>query len=381
MGRQKNRNKDYHALYLGALGLIYWIDADLIALEQTARSLSEITRDHPLPPVDSFTFYYFGTLEYHRNELEHAEKKLTEAVKLHYAYSPMNFAHGAFALALTLQALGRPDPARETCDSVIHDAIETNNTDMLKVARAFEAELALRQGRLSLATQWLEKYNAHPFVPPFRFYMPQLTAVKILLAQHTTESRLRADDLLSQLTAYLESIHNRRFQIDVLALQALLHDTQGEDSAALEKLSQALVLAEPGGLVRPFVDLGPQMAALLKRLINGNVAVHYAGCILAAFKEEAHRTAPGPSDHDFSPNHSIPPASDHTVSQPLLEPLTTRELEILKLLALRLSNKEIATQEFIAVTTVKKHLTNIFGKLTVANRRQAVEKARALNII
>jgi len=61
--------------------------------------------------------------------------------------------------------------------------------------------------------------------------------------------------------------------------------------------------------------------------------------------------------------------------------LTNRELEILKLLALRLSNKEIATQEFIAVTTVKKHLTNIFGKLTVANRRQAVEKARALNII
>ena len=61
--------------------------------------------------------------------------------------------------------------------------------------------------------------------------------------------------------------------------------------------------------------------------------------------------------------------------------MTNRELEILKLLALRLSNKEIATQEFIAVTTVKKHLTNIFGKLTVANRRQAVEKARALNII
>ena len=81
----------------------------------------------------------------------------------------MNFEHSAYVLALTYQARGKPNQAREVGRSVVNDAIETNNAIMLKVARAFEVELALRQGHLTMASQWLEKYNPKPFVPPFRF--------------------------------------------------------------------------------------------------------------------------------------------------------------------------------------------------------------------
>jgi hypothetical protein len=147
-----------------------------------------------------------GIIHYHRNELQHAEEKLAEVVKAYYGASPINFAHSAFALALTYQAQGKPDQASEISRSVVTDSIETNNADMLKVGRAFEAELALRQARFTMVSRWVEKYQAKPFLPTFRFYMPQLTAVKILLAQDTNDSRRRAADLLDQLNDFLISM-------------------------------------------------------------------------------------------------------------------------------------------------------------------------------
>lgn len=194
------------------------------------------------------------------------------------------------------------------------------------------------------------------------------------MAHDMTDSQQQATDLLDQLNDFLASIHNKCFRIHVLALQALHHDTRGEKSAALEKLTEALDLAEPGGFIRPFVDLGPQMADLLKQLIKQNVVVGYIGRIMAAFKEDEYRAMQGESDH---PAAHPPPLS----TQPLVEPLTNRELEILDLVTQRLSTKEIAAKLFISTGTVKKHLSNIYGKLNVSNRRQAGEKAVALGIL
>ena len=232
-----------------------------------------------------------------------------------------------------------------------------------------------------------------------------MTLIRTQLAQGTTDSLHQAVDLLDQLHDFLVSIHNNRFQIDALALQALLQDSLGQNSAAMEKLSAALTLAEPGGFIRLFVDLGPQMADLLQQLIKQNIAVEYIGRILAAFKEDEHRAMQdesdpdGPSSHNrfssSSSNSAFPPGrrhrplwaggripnSDLHTSQPLVEPLTNRELEILDLLAQRLQNKEIAEKLFISPETVKKHLNNIYGKLNVSSSRQAVEQAEALGIL
>ena len=157
----------------------------------------------------------------------------------------------------------------------------------------------------------------------------------------------------------------------------------------MEKLSQALNLAEPGGFIRLFVDLGPQMADLLKQLITQNVAVKYAGRILSAFKVDAQKVVPDSFHHDQSPPHRssasdsdfrTPTSAFHT-SQPLAELLTNRELEISNLLVQRLSNKEIAAILFISPETVKKHLNNIYSKLNVSSRQQVVEKTQALGIL
>jgi LuxR family maltose regulon positive regulatory protein len=190
------------------------------------------------------------------------------------------------------------------------------------------------------------------------------------MTQDTSDSRQQATDLLNQLNDFLVSIHNKQFQINVLALQAVHHDTLGEQSAALDKLTTALNLAEPSGFIRLFVDLGPQMFDLLKRLQKQNVAVDYIESILAAFRDD---------ERAFVPEAANQPIA--SPRQPLVDPLTNRELDVLELLAQRLSNKEIADKLFISTETIKSHLQNIFQKLEVSKRREAVEKAKKVGIL
>ena len=353
---------------------IYWMEADLPAMLQTAERSLKIAGECQVVQAIAHGLYFMGIAHYHRNELEAAEQKLAVMVEDPHTQHACNFAHSAFALALIYQARGRTDEANQAGKSVVSYALDTKNPVVLKVARAFQAELAVRQGRHAEASYWATQFDAEPFVPMYRFYVPQLTFVKILLAQNTTVSREHAGDFLKQLFDFVVSTHNTRFQIEVLALQALLCDIRGEGSAALEGLAKALGLAEPGGFIRLFVDLGPQMADLLKRLVRQNVAVRYIGRILAAFKEDAYRAMQGESDHP--PAHP-PPLS----TQPLIEPLTNREHQILNLLRERLQNKEIAAELFISSETVKKHLNNIYGKLNVSSRLEAVEKAKTLRIL
>jgi LuxR family maltose regulon positive regulatory protein len=234
----------------------------------------------------------------------------------------------------------------------------------------------------------------------------------VLLAEDTVESREQAADLLTQLYEFVVSIHNTRFKIDVLALQALLHDSQGDEPAGLKALSEALTLAEPGGFIRTFVDLGPQMADLLNRLVKQNVAVDYIGRILAAFREDAQRASQDVKSVPPLPDLQVESQTEAQIESPRhtadknrirqtnggqahqtddgrnsgvenssIESLTNRELDVLELLAQRLSNKEIAEKLFISDGTVKQHLKNIYQKLDVSKRREAVERAKTLDIL
>ena len=141
----------------------------------------------------------------------------------------------------------------------------------------------------------------------------------------------------------------------------------------MEKLRDSLDLAEPGGFIRNFVDLGPPMADLLKRAMKQRSHRDYVGEILAAFGEDK----PGPVRDAPDAQSARAPAMS---PQPLIEPLTDREIEILNLLKQRIYNREIAERLFVSTETVKTHLTNIYQKLQVKTRREAVDKARKLGI-
>jgi LuxR family maltose regulon positive regulatory protein len=171
--------------------------------------------------------------------------------------------------------------------------------------------------------------------------------------------------------------HNTRFTIEVLALQALLQDAQGDERAALALLEQAVLMAEPGGFIRLFADLGPRMAGLLVRLRRTGVAQGYTGQILKAFGD----------DTSAAPNQrAAQRAASGTAVSPtgrpgLIEPLTDRQSEVLALLAQRMSNKEIAHALTLSPQTVKKHAYSIYQKLQVNGRREAVAKATRLGLL
>ncbi len=153
-------------------------------------------------------------------------------------------------------------------------------------------------------------------------------------------------------------------RLKVLVLQAVALQACGEVNKAVQLLGEALALAEPGGLIRIFVDEGEAMAELLRRMkAEGGRMKEYIHQLLAAFghKEEFHPSALSP--------------------QPLFEPLSQRELEILKLLTQGLSNREICARLFLALDTVKGHNRRIFDKLQVQSRTEAIARARELGLL
>jgi LuxR family maltose regulon positive regulatory protein len=201
--------------------------------------------------------------------------------------------------------------------------------------------------------------------PLVRFYQPHLTLAKIWLAQDTPAGRQQAAESLEQLKKYAESTHNTVVLIKVLTLGSLLRAAEGDEPAALALLEKVIALAQPGGFVRLFLDLGPPMARLLHLLSRQGMSRDYTSQflaqVLAAFP------APTPGARRSSPA--------------LLEPLTPREMEVLELLAKRLTNKEIAKELVVSPGTVKTHTINIYAKLDVGGRRQAVNKAKGLGLL
>jgi LuxR family maltose regulon positive regulatory protein len=155
--------------------------------------------------------------------------------------------------------------------------------------------------------------------------------------------------------------------LKVVVLQALAHHAQGEKERAVRLLVDALALAEPGGFIRTFVDEGAPMARLLVDVLSLGISLEYVWRLLAAFK-------------DSEAVHSDPvrmqaPESDW------VEPLSNRELDVLQLIAEGLTNQDIASRLYLSLNTVKAHTRNIYSKLGVNSRTQAVARARTLGIL
>jgi len=161
--------------------------------------------------------------------------------------------------------------------------------------------------------------------------------------------------------------------IDILLLQSLNYQKQSQSDKALASLERAITRAEPGGFIRPFLDLGPEMAELLARLSQKGVAPEYIARILLAFQDE--------TKDEGRTTKALDPSLVLGHSSLLVEPLTPRELDVLALLAQGLTNKEIAQRLVISPGTVRQHAYNLYQKLQVNSRQQAVVKASDLGIL
>jgi LuxR family maltose regulon positive regulatory protein len=243
---------------------------------------------------------------------------------------------------------------------------------------AWQARIWLAQGRVAAATRWAEETNldidgALTSLHDFDYAV----LARLLIAQ----GRLgQASRLLGRLFEAAEVVGRTSKVIEIQLLRALTAQAEGATAQALNLVEHALTLAEPGGFVRIFVDEGPPMVRLLTEAASRGVMPEYIGKLLAAFEPETQPALGG--RHAIMPTSadgSSPP--EGAVDLPLLEPLSRRELEVLQLIAAGLSNREIAQRLFLALSTVKGHNRNIYGKLGVQRRTEAVARARELKLL
>jgi LuxR family maltose regulon positive regulatory protein len=172
-------------------------------------------------------------------------------------------------------------------------------------------------------------------------------------------------DLLEQLLEDAEAKMRMRSALEILILRALALDAQGDRVEALATLGRALILAEPEGYIRLFLDEGAPLIALLRQASTQGIAPAYVATLLKS------------SGEPIATDSYLPSSG----SSALMEPLTSREREVLRLLMDGASNREIAHHLIISVNTVKKHVLNICGKLGVQSRTQAIAKVRTLNLL
>jgi LuxR family maltose regulon positive regulatory protein len=247
--------------------------------------------------------------------------------------------------------------------------------DLLNPVPALRARLALAHGEATDAAHWVQARGLdvedQPSYPREREY---LVLARVLVAQGDPE---RALGLLERLRAEAAAQGRTGSVIEVRALQALALDASGDQAGALDVLAEAVALGAPEGYLRVFVDEGPPMAALFREL-------------LARRRRARPATVAGPRDHlarlveafEQADLPIRPPASHGRVVAPgMVEPLTARELEVLRLLAAGKSNQAIARQLVVTLDTVKSHVGRILAKLGAANRTEAVARARGLGLL
>jgi LuxR family maltose regulon positive regulatory protein len=327
------------------LGNLQEADNQLDLAADTYRSVLQLTGDPPLP-VACEAHLGLARISYERNDLDAA------------------LQHGQRSVQLARQV---------------------ENTDRFISSEVFLARLKLAQGDVADAVAILAKADQLMRQHNFMHQMPEVAAAQVLVllrqgnlaaAAHLAQihelpnSLARVHLAQGDTSAALAVLESWRRQIEakgwldeqlkVMVLQAVALHEHGDMDMAVQLLGEVLVLAAPGGFIRIFVDEGIPMAGLLSEAATHRIMPDYIGKLLAIFK---------------SSPRSAPPA------MALIEPLSERELNVLQLIAQGHSNREISERLFLAVSSVKGHNQNIFGKLQVQRRTEAVARARELGLL
>lgn len=359
--------------------VVLWLAALLIEAQLAAGQLraahGTLLREFSLGESAIATLSTFGNyihlrlaeLAYETNDLDATLQHATQALELSRAEHNEEFESYALAvLAQIKQAQGDSDGALDAINQAVTLGRKRNIPTELRFIGSRRVQLLLQQNRLDAAA---EAAREMPDADTSSWFMqPALTPVAsahVLIAQGEFD---RAAQALERLQAHLQASGEMRTLIQVLALQSLARHGQGNTTQAAAALERALSLAEPESYVRTFVDLGEAMRLEIRdwtrsvEIRNPSLAA-YADKLLAAFHVEQS------------------PRSASNLQSPIPKLLSERELEVLRLIAEGLSNQEIAERLVVTLSTVRTHTMNIYGKLGVRSRTQALVRARQLKLL
>ena len=310
-------------------------------------------------PLSGHVYVGLASVLLEWNELDSALQNVNLGLRIGVQVSDVDALLGGYVVqARTLLALGKIAEAQVAIQNSEQQARNVKSLDCLHEAQANRANLALATGDVEEAQGWAKARgllggDLSKLDQPLQ-EVEYLSFARLLQA---TGKYAVALPILNQLLEAQEQMGRRRAAIEVLTLQSLCKRSLGRMDEAVRTLARALLLAEPEGFVRVFIQEGPPMAALLRTAGTQGHSPEYARRLLEIFGE-----APSPQEA-------------------VLEPLSERELEVLRLMADGLTNAEIAAELVIAHSTVKTHVNRIYAKLGVTTRTQAVSRGRQLQIL
>jgi len=336
-----------------------------------------VSQGEPLPAGTVDLYRGLSELYCEWDDLDTAAHYLTTARELGKQAALTGWQHRlGVAEACRKEAQEDLEGALALLDEAEHLYVESPLPNVRPIA-ALKARIWVMQGRLTEALAWARERDLTvdgdlSYLREFEFMIFARSLIVQYQNTGTAETISEALSLLQRLLQAAEAGGRMGSVIEILVLQAYGHAARGNTTEALKSLERALTLAEPEGYIRVFVGEGSLMAELLERMSGpGGRLKAYVHQLLAAFGR--HKDARGPA---------IRPGSGQTPrTEPLVEPLSARELEVLKLLGTELSGPEIARELVVSLSTVRTHTQAIYTKLGVNNRRTAIRRAEELNLL
>ena len=325
-----------------------------------------------------------GGIEREWNNLEVADRYITEGIRQGERSGNTGIVlFGYLSLAQLRYAQGEIEDSRKLLDKVEQLLHEHTYPQLITsiVAGGWANQCLLQRDQVS-AERWAQEYavNMNEELQPLRF-MEYLAYIRLLLSRNMFDE---AETLLMRLQNMFEAMAQYGILINVLILRALTWQARGNNTQAIGVLAQALSFAEPGGYIRTFVDEGPRIAELLSMLLKAKQKGRLAEYTFTADYVRRLQLAFGSSEQseEAKPNSATSLGKiNGTRVQPLLAPLSERELEVLRLIIVGLSNQQIAQQLVVEKNTLKTHIKHLYRKLHVNSRSRAIARARELNLL
>ena len=357
------------------LGGVQQAQGRLGAAQRTYEQGLKVAASIGSPPSVGLVHVGLAEVCYERDELgaaaEHVTVGIEQCRRLAYALA---LVAGFVTLARIRQAQGDPDGALAALDEAERAGPQTL-VDLRYPLPALRARLALAAGNLAEAARWVRGRGlAVADEPVYRREPEYRVLARVLLAENKPAAAL---ELLERWRTAAVAQGRVASVLRLRLLAARAHEAVGDRPAALGALAEGLVLAAPEGYLRVFLDEGAPVASLLRELTAGRrrdqldagpVPREFLDRLTDAFNRQG--------------TPVLPPASRGAVAAPgMLQPLSNREHEVLRLLAAGYTNKAVAHELFITVDTVKRHVSHVFEKLGVTNRTQAVARARDLGLL